>query len=502
MISKIFCVSESIAHTHPILIEASVSEKGLPTFEIYGLVSKSIEESKKRVVTAFESSGIPFPLKNIKVNIAPANISKDGTHFDLAIAYLILESSLSQKLPENSVLLGELSFDGSVSKLENIFYLSLKAIEQGVKNLFIPMDSVNLVENLEGVNIFPVNHLTDLLKIEEISKAKKSEIDLEDSRDGLNFRSILGNNLGKKILQYSLIGGHHFLLEGFPGVGKSMLVKSIGDLVPKLNPKDAVVVSKIHSYLGINRNKYNFLIPPFRSPHQSSSYSAVLGSFGNKIYPGEIALANKGILFLDEMPEFNRLVLEGLRAPLEDKRISISRLKNKIDFDTDFILAGTRNPCKCGYFNHPKINCKCSPFEIKKYQNRISGPIIDRLDIYFKVQDNKNQIDKSDTNYCSFEEYQTIRDKIPELKKSRGMLILKQNSDVKSPLETSTNLHINSLPLKSRELLDSVKNNYSLSNRSIQKVLNLSLTIAVFNKREVIQPEDVLEALSYRYISS
>ncbi len=505
MISKIFSVSESIGYQQPILIETSVSDKGLPVFEIYGLVSKSIEESKKRIITSFESSGIDFPLKNIKVNIAPANISKDGTHFDLTIAYLILESKLTHRIPENSCLLGELSFDGSISKLDNIFYLCLSAIEQGIKNIFIPFSNTSQVQGLNGVNIFPVKHLTDLLRINLLEKVGNSytpENDRgNDTRDGLIFRSIRGNEVGKKIIQYSLIGKHHFLLEGFPGVGKSMLVKSMSDIAPNLDRNSALEVAKVLSYTGNIEERFNFYQMPIRSPHQSSSYSAVLGSFGNKIYPGEVALSNHGILFLDEMPEFNRLVLEGLRGPLEDKKISISRLKNKVVFNTDFILACTRNPCRCGYFDHPKIPCNCSPFEVRKYQNRISGPIIDRIDMYFKLMSNQNELNTEKDVFYSFEEYTNIKKRVRLLRQERNNFFQKRAGDT-SFKNSDENILFSNLSLKSKSLISNVKNNYSISNRGLYKILNLALTIAIFNNREEISESDILESLSFRYTNS
>ena len=490
-------ISNNIEHESPILIEVGISEKGLPTFDIFGLVSKSIGESKKRILSAFESSGINFPLKNINVNLSPAEIAKEGTHYDLAIAVAILKYTNNIEILDTDLFLGELSLDGSLKRVNNIAFLCLKAKEMGFKRFFIPNESKSELFFIDGVEFYVLNNLMDTLNIHKLTKFVSETDSLKPKFGEGNLKSIsLENNYSTKVMSYAVAGRHNIHLEGFPGVGKSHLAKSSLILQPDLSYDEMYQVSKIFSYMGITRDRFSLYRPPFRAPHSSTSYSGVFGTYGDKIYPGEVALANKGILFLDELPEYNRLVLEGLRAPLEDKFVSISRAKSRFTLPCDFMMISTSNPCKCGYFNHPKLTCKCSPFEITKYRGRISGPILDRIDIFFKLNSSFfiNKAEGSKVYSISdlknlLENISQVRDLIKNYKK--GI------SDSNSNNISWNNFIIqNKVSNKLSNLINLAQEKYSISTRKIFKIINLSLTISFFKKLEMIDEESFLEALS------
>jgi len=476
-------------------IEINISERGLPGFEIYGLINKSIEESKKRIINSFENIGVVFPLKNVVVNLSPADISKEGTHFDLGIAATLMKyTSLLNYNEKSTIFLGELSLDGSIKGIKNILYLVLTARSLGFKEVYVPYGNLDELHCINDLKIIGLKSLVDLLKLDTQPELSSLDINKKFESLPLSFNKIYGNKNNKKILAYALSGNHHLLISGFPGSGKSLLSKSAVDLIPDLDSNSAFDVSKIYSYLGIKRSHEEFLRPPFRSPHNSSSYASIFGGVGKSIIPGEVCIANKGILFLDEFPEFNRLVIEGLRTPLEDKYITISRSKYKKILKTDFLLIATMNPCKCGYFNHHKIECKCSPVEVRRYKNKISGPILDRIDIQINFDGRIETEEVSVQEIYSYGEFKDLKEKIEVTKN-----LLNMDSNELSNKNISFS-EINKFTQKNFTdkavfTLNSLQEKYSVSNRRYFKILNLSKTISFFNRREKISEEDVLEAL-------
>jgi magnesium chelatase family protein len=488
-------ISSNIEHENVVYIETNISERGLPTFDIYGLINRSIEESKKRILSSFESAGITFPLRNISINLSPAEIHKDGTHYDLAIAASLLRftSCLTYNEKED-IFIGELSFDGSVKGVSNINYLVILAKQLGFKRIFVPFENISAVVPVEDVRLHCIKNIKDLLQLDIIPPVVPSSGVTKDLIP-YSFTKILGNSNNKKILSYALSGQHHMLLTGFPGVGKSLLAKASADLIPDLNHQDSYEVIKIFSYSNVSRVSEEIYRPPFRSPHSSSSYSSLFGSSGKNLIPGELALSNKGILFLDELPEFNRQVLEGLRAPLEDKKITLSRAKNKKTFNTDFILIAATNPCKCGYFNHNKVVCTCSPFEIKKYQSRISGPLKDRIDILIKnFESSSINLKEEQLNY-SYEEFNNLKNRVKLTRERKNLDNVIKSTDSTNNL-VSKKFILNNFDDKSTNILNSIQEIYSLSNRKFFKVINLARTISYFNQKEKVDEETLLEALS------
>lgn len=498
MINKIYTVSEHLFYSDVVEIQTNISDKGLPTFEISGLISKTVEESKKRVFIALENSGFQFPLKNILVNIAPAGIPKSGTHYDMAIALSIIKDKLNYNF-EKSVFLGELSFDGQLRDTDNIFYLIITAIERGFKNIFIPHSSVNKVVGLNNVNFFPLYSLKDLYNIDKIEPViiKPSYKNDFEGSENIIYPKIFGNIRGKKAIAYSLIGKHHILIQGFPGVGKSMLAKSMAELSPNLSEEEFVNVNKIYSYSSISPQKINFR-PPFRNPHPLSSYSSMFGSFNNKLLLGEVSLANKGILFLDEFPEFNRLIIEGLRIPLENKSIHLARSNFKAELECDFILVVASNPCKCGFFNHNKKNCSCSPIEVRRYQSRISGPVLDRIDIKLELNDlDRNEVDEN-KEYSNLE-FSKLKSLIESKRELRKKLLDTTKITKNHDLDLYTKIVQNYLPIKLYNLIINELKSTSISERGKTKLINLIFTISLFNNRDQISIEDIFEGLSLTF---
>ncbi len=495
MINRVYTVSEHLYFSGFVEIQTNISDKGLPVFEISGLVSKSVEESKKRVLIALENSGFSFPLKNILVNLAPASLTKSGTHYDLPIAVSIIKERLSIPI-EKSIFIGELSFDGGVRPVENIFYLVISAIEAGFKHIYVPSSCIDSLLLFDDVKIYPLKSLQDLNNLDKLLPLTSSNFQLR--RDTIlqetTYPRIRGNYLGKRAIAYSLIGNHHILIQGFPGLGKSMLVKSMIDLSPDLTEKEIINVSKMYSYAGFNTKK-DYFSPPFRNPHPLSSYSSIFGSFSNKLVPGEVTLANKGVLFLDELPEFNRLVIEGLRTPLEDKKIQLSRTGIKAVLESDFLLAATANPCKCGYFNHPRISCTCSPIDIRRYQSKISGPILDRIDIKLKINEN-SRIGDSDYNKYPNLEYSNLKRLIHEKRVERRNLLKIEEYCKNNEINMFNNIVHNYFPVNMYNILNNELKDTSISDRSKIKLVNLIFTICIFNNRTQIVLEDVLEGLS------
>lgn len=488
-------ISTNLEYEGLINIETSISNKGLPTFEIFGLVSKSIVESKNRIIQSFESVGISFPLKNISINLSPGEVLKDGAHYDLAMAATLLKYTNQIDFnPKTTIFFGELSFDGSVKAVKNILFLVLSAYRLGIKNIYVPKENSGELDLPLGINLYLVDSLKELLNLTSIPLHNKSERDSSNFVPS-NFLRIVGNYANKRILSICLAGNHNLLLKGFPGTGKSLLAKASCDLLPDLTDAQAFELGKLYSYSGVFRGNREFYRPPFRAPHATSSYSSIFGGSGRRVSPGELSLAHRGVLFLDEIPEFNRTVLEGLRQPLEDRVVTISRAVNKKIFNTDFILIAAMNPCKCGYFNHPKLDCKCSPFEVKKYQNRISGPVLDRIDVQINIQPSLEVLTQEVQINYSVTEFENLRNKIKNVLDFYNEINI-DKSTIDPSISLNNNIIQKFISNESRSLIHNIQFNYSISNRRYFKILKLALTICLFENSTEIKPNHILEALS------
>ena len=374
MLIKVPSVVNLGLETIKVDIEINLANKGLPGFEIVGLAGKAVDESKERVRTAIQSSDVDFPQKKITVNMAPADVPKEGSMYDLPIALGILSSVLDFPIPQKSLFLGELSFDGSLRHTKGAFLMALFAKENGFVNLYVPKDSANEAAAIKGLKVFPVenleqicNHLLGKIDIYPITYKQGKE----EKTSGVEFdmKEVLGQEQAKRAMEIAASGGHNIIMVGSPGSGKTMLARALAGILPPLNEAESLEVTKIYSASGgIPPGGSLITMRQFRAPHHTASLAGLVGG-GSKPQPGEISLAHRGVLFLDEFNEFPRTIVEALRQPLEDGHLTISRSKQRITYPADFMLVASANPCPCGYAMHPKKAATAVRTKFKNIRN-------------------------------------------------------------------------------------------------------------------------------------
>lgn len=517
MLTKVLSASHFGLEPNLIEVEVNVFLKGFPGFSIIGLPNKSIEEAKERVKTALQNSDIDFPNQKIVVNLAPADIPKEGSLYDLPIAIGILSSMKLISLPkEKSFFYGELSLDGSLRHTKGVFLLGLAAKKLGIKNLFVPFDSANEASVLTGINVYPVKNLVDLIShLKEIKKIEvlrltnhQSQITNHDLVE-FDFDEIIGQESAKRAMTIAMAGGHNIFMMGSPGSGKTMLARASSGILPPLTEEESLEVTKIYSVSGLIPAGQGLIYErPFRSAHHTTSRIGLIGG-GTNPHPGEISLSHNGVLFLDEFPEFSRSTLEALRQPMEDGEVSITRIAGSVTFPAKFMLIAAANPCPCGYLGDPKKECKCSPRMVMKYQSKLSGPLMDRIDLHVNVPTvdiNKliaNSGQRIDNNSKSIRKQVMKARKIQERRfkavpAGRQGLNIFTNANMK-------NKHIKEFCDVTPEatlLLKQAVNSYNLSARTYFRLIKVSQTIAdlsVDGKRSPnITSSHVAEALQYR----
>jgi len=502
MFIKIPSVANSGLDSIGVDVEVNVLKRGMPTFEIVGLPAKAVSESKERVRAAINNSNIKFPPRKIIVNLAPADVPKEGSCYDLPIAIGILLAVLDFKIPERSLFFGELSLDGSLRHTKGALLLALFAKQNGFENIFLPESSANEAAVVKDINIYPVKNLKQIAdflsggeKIERAKYIEGSETVFQES----DMRDIVGQESAKRALEIAAAGGHNIFMVGGPGSGKTMLSRALPGILPLLDEEESLEVTKIYSSSG-NIPPGGSLIKtrPFRSPHHTISSVGLIGG-GTSPAPGEITLAHRGVLFLDELNEFQRSTLEAMRQPIEDGYVSISRSKERVVYPSKYILVASANPCPCGYFNHETKSCHCTEREVEKYRKRISGPLLDRMDMHMDVPDVETEKlslkSKEKENMESSENIRKRVEKAREVQKERfkedGILT---NSEMK-------NKHIEKhafLTKDAEKLLQSASSKFSFSARSYFKVLKLSRTIADIDEKENVESGHVAEALQYK----
>lgn len=483
-------------------VEVDVAQKGFPTFTIVGLPNKSIDEAKDRVRTAINNACFKMPDSRLTINLAPADIPKEGSGFDLPIAIGILTASgfINTNTLRNSLFLGELSLEGKIKKVPGVISIVLMAKKYHLENVFVPRENILEAGLIDDINIYPVDNLVDLIlhlnQQKNINPQPKTSLDfLEKNRIWeFDFSDIKGQQHAKRALEISAAGFHNVHLQGPPGAGKTMLCRAFPSILPLMDKEEILEVSKIYSIAGLLSSSYFVINRPFRSPHHTTSRIGLIGG-GATPAPGEITLAHRGVLFLDELPEFPRSVLEALRQPLEDGKITISRASGSLSFPCRFLLLSASNPCPCGFLGHPKKPCQCFPNAIIKYKKRLSGPLLDRIDIHVNAP--PVQEDKLISTFSS-EPSEQIRNRVIRAREKQSLRFKDLKTKTNGEMSTAEIKKACKLTNDATNLLKQAISRLSLSARSYFKIIKIGQTIADLADKNKVESSFIAEALQYR----
>jgi len=483
-------------------VETDISS-GIPAFEIVGLGDAAVKESKERVRSAIKNTGLEFPLRRITVNLAPAHLKKEGSAFDLSIAIGILAATgqITNQYLDSYMFIGELSLDGEIKPVNGVLPMAVSALYSGIENLVIPIVNADEAAVVKGINILPARNIAEVVNhLNGKEEIKSSTIDISELfKKNVNydtdFSDVKGQHNVKRAMEVAACGSHNCLMIGSPGSGKTMLARRLPTILPVMTFEEALEVTKIHSIAGILPPKTSLVVVrPFRSPHHTISAAGLIGG-GKNPKPGEISLAHYGVLFMDEIPEFGKDVLEVLRQPLEDGNVTISRANGSLTYPAKTMLVCAANPCKCGNYMHPSKKCTCTPKQIQNYLGKLSAPLLDRIDIHIEVApvqygdiENTNEEEKSSV----------IRERVNKARAVQLDRYKGYNIYSNSQLQPALIKKFCKLDDKGKELLKAAFEKLGLSARAYNRILKVSRTIADMESSECIKEHHLAEAIQYR----
>ncbi|MSR71628.1 MAG: ATP-binding protein [Candidatus Taylorbacteria bacterium] len=511
--AKVYSAQTSLLSPYIVTVEVDLS-KGIYAFSIVGLPDKGVEEARDRIAAAIKNSGYDSPKsrnQKIVVSLAPADIKKEGPSFDLAIAIAYLRASGDIRFdPEKKIFLGELSLDGELRYIDGVLPLIQEAKKHGFTEVYLPKENAKEAALIDNISVYGASTLIDVIhhlnvkRMEDnsarlqifIPKQEKTKIVYPDKEFSIDFSDIKGQETAKRGLEIAAAGGHNIAMYGPPGTGKTMLAKAFCHILPPLNFDEILETTAIHSVAGVLKNNL-VTEPPLRAPHHTASYTALVGG-GTTPKPGEVTLAHRGVLFLDEFPEFDRRVIEALRQPLEDRTISISRIKGTAHFPADFILIATMNPCPCGNHGAKDKECTCTPFNLMRYQRKISGPIIDRIDLWIEVGsiDHRKLSDIKSVG----EKTDAIKTRVLKARQTQELRFkkLKRKINCNSQMSARELEQLISLSDSVKNILNTSATKLGLSARAYHRIIKLARTIADLASSIDINESHIAEAIQYR----